>query len=97
MHYYTVRSMRPVEIVIENTACANETKYIGVTLHSELTYSFHKSCILWKANYRLRQFVPIVNTSSTTDIYLALVINESFLRSILIYALLAWVINTYEG
>jgi hypothetical protein len=69
-----------------NMAWTNETKYLGFTLDSKLRYRTHISCILRKANYRLRQLFPTLNKSSTNDINLALVIYKSLLRSILSYA-----------
>jgi hypothetical protein len=79
------RSTRPVKICNENTASTNETKYLGVTLDSKLTYRNHISCIRRKANYRLRQLFLTLNKSSTIDINLELVICKSLLRSILTY------------
>jgi hypothetical protein len=65
----------------------NETKYLGATLDSKLTYGTHIPWILRKANYRLRQLFPVLNKSSTIDINLALLIYKSLLFSILTYAL----------
>jgi hypothetical protein len=62
MHKYTVN------IFNENTAWYKETKYLGVTLDPKLTYRTHKSCILGKSNYRLRQLFPLLSKSSTIDI-----------------------------
>jgi hypothetical protein len=70
----------------ENIASTSETKCLGVTLDSKLTYKTHLSCILQKANNRLRQMFHILNKSSTIDINLALIIYKSLLRSILKYA-----------
>jgi hypothetical protein len=84
------RNKYPVKIFNENIVWTNETKYLGVTLDSKLTYKSHISCILRKANYRLRQLFPILNKSSTIDINLALVIYKSLLRSILTYASPVW-------
>jgi hypothetical protein len=74
-----------------------ETKYLGVTLDSKLTYRIHISSILHKANYRLRQLFPILNKSSTIDINLELIIYKSLLRSILTYTCPVWgyAANTY--
>jgi hypothetical protein len=65
-------------------------KYFGIMLDSKLTYRTHISCILHKANYRLRQLLPILNKSSTTDINLVFIIYKSLLPSILTYASPAW-------
>jgi hypothetical protein len=72
------------------------TKYLGVTLDSKLIYRTHISCILRKANYRLRELLPILN-KSTVDINLAIIIYKSLLRSILTYASPVWgyAANTY--
>jgi hypothetical protein len=77
--------MCPVKIFNENIAWTKETKYLGITLDARLTYRTHISCILRKANYRLRQMFPILNKSSAVDINLALIIFKSLLRSILTY------------
>jgi hypothetical protein len=82
--------MCPVKIFNENIAWTKETKYLGIALDSKLTYRTHISCILRKANYRLRQMFPILNKSSTIDINLALIIYKSLLRSILTYACPVW-------
>jgi hypothetical protein len=89
--------MCPVKIFNQKISWTKATKYLGVTLYSKLTYRTHISCILRKANYRLRQLFPILNKSSTIDINLALVIHKSLLRSILIYACpeLGYAANTY--
>jgi hypothetical protein len=55
-HYH--RSAHPVKMSNENIAWSKETKYLGVALDSKLTYRTHISCILCKANYRLRQLFP---------------------------------------
>jgi hypothetical protein len=65
--YAVVRSDQ-VKIFNENIVWTKETKYLGVTLDSKLTFRTHISCILRKANYRLRQLFPILNKSSTIDI-----------------------------
>ena len=83
-------SKHQVKIFNKTISWTKETKYLGVTLDSKLTYRTHISCILRKANYRLRQLYPILNKSSTIDINLALVIYKSLLRSILSYASPAW-------
>jgi hypothetical protein len=84
------RSPCPVVISDENIVWTRETKCLGVTLDSKLTYRIHISCILRKANNRLRQLFPILNKSSTIDINLALIIYKSIIRSILTYASLVW-------
>jgi hypothetical protein len=88
--YHYRRNTHPVKIFNENIAWTKETKYLGVTLDSKLTYRTHTSCILSKANYRLRQLFPISNKSATIDINLALVIYKSLLRSLLTYASPTW-------
>jgi hypothetical protein len=81
---------RPVKIFNETIAWTTESKYFGVTLDSKLTHRTHISCILRKANYRLRQLFPILNRSSTIDINIALIIYKSLLRSLLTYASPVW-------
>jgi hypothetical protein len=53
------RSKRPVKIFNENIACTNETKYLGITFDSKLTYRTHISRMLRKATYRLGQLFHI--------------------------------------
>jgi hypothetical protein len=77
---------RRVKIFNETIAWTTESKYLGVSLDSKLTYRTHTSCILRKANYRPRQLFPILNRSSTIDINIALIIYKSLLRSMLTYA-----------
>jgi hypothetical protein len=74
----------------ENIAWTGETKCLGVTLDSKLTYRTHISCILQKVNNRPRQLFPILNKSSTININLALIIYKSLIRSILTYASPVW-------
>jgi hypothetical protein len=75
---------RPVNIFNETIAWTTESKYLGVTLDSKLTYRTHirVSCIPRKANYRLRQLLPILNRY-TIGINIALIIYKSLLRSLL--------------
>jgi hypothetical protein len=80
------RSTHQVKIFNENRVWTKETKYLGATLDPKLTFRTHISCILRKANYRLRQLFPLLNKSSAIDINLALVIYTSLLRSILSHA-----------
>jgi hypothetical protein len=77
-------------IFYENIAWTSETKCLDVTLDSKLTYKIHISCILQKANNRLRQLFPILKKSSTIDINLALIIYKSLIRSIMAHASPMW-------
>jgi hypothetical protein len=82
LHHYR-HSPCPVTISDECIAWTSETKYLGVTLESKLTY---KTLILRKANNRLRQMFPILNKSSIVNINVGLIIYKSLLRYILTYA-----------
>jgi hypothetical protein len=66
------------------------SKCYGVTLDSLLLSKTHASCVIHKANYRLRQLFPAVNKSYTIDINLALTLYKSVLRSILAYVSAVW-------
>jgi hypothetical protein len=83
-------NMGPVKLFNVNIASYKECQYLGVTLDSKLTYRTHITNTLRKANFRLRQLLPILNQSSTIDINLALILYKSLLRSILTYACPVW-------
>jgi hypothetical protein len=91
--------MCPVKIFNGNVAWTKETHYLGVTLDSKLTFFTHSTSILRRANYKLRQLIPILNQPSTIDINSGLIIYKSLLRSILTYACPIWVYaaNTYRN
>jgi hypothetical protein len=74
----------PVILFYENIPWTKETKYLGVTLDSKLTFKSHISRTLQKLNYRLRQIFPALNRSSSIDINLALIIYKSLLLSIIL-------------
>jgi hypothetical protein len=83
-------STQPVKFFNENIDLSKETKYLLIALDLKLTYRTHISCILRKANYRLRQLFTILNKSCTIDKNLALIIYKSLLRFIVSYASPAW-------
>jgi hypothetical protein len=63
------KDLPPLKIFHTNiTAWKNEIKYFGVILDSKLTYKSHINKSLTKANYRIRQLIPLLNKSSAIDI-----------------------------
>jgi hypothetical protein len=68
----------------------NQVKYLGVTLDTKLTYKYHISKLLCKANHRLRQLNPFLSKSFPVNTNQALTIYKSLIRSALTYAAPAW-------
>jgi hypothetical protein len=77
LHYRC--STQLIKIFSKNIAWTKETKYLGATLDSKLTYRTNISYILRKANCGLRQLLPVLNKSSINDINLTLVIYKALL------------------
>ena len=85
IHYTTT----PPAIKLFHTlmTLTNQVKYFGFTPDAKLTYKYHISKLLCKANHKLRQ---LFNTCSPININLALTIHKTLIRSALTYAALAW-------
>ena len=67
-----------------------QTKYLGVTLDSQLSWKFHIIKITSKANAALAKIRSLIRFNSDLKLHLKVLLYKSFIRPILTYASPIW-------